>query len=204
MDATLEDIRSGRWADALKAAHNPTPGERSAAADRKAFAADGQLIALMGLIENGPEWHRVPAALRDIGRCVNNRARTDPDGLTDEALVLIVGLATELLARCRLVITGELSRADEFNHGEAHLPPDLIDGGWLDRFQASAKFVAQMAALRARLNHLRRLASDSNENDGESGSPDAPRIVRPMGDDPEQDAGGQAAAGPCWQCVQTA
>lgn len=145
---------------------------------REDLVARGDLLALLEQIEASPAWNRTAAALDQVTRCVRQLACDNLDGLNDAVFAIILGTANTLLVRCRLVISEELGKHDACGGGSADLPPELVEQGWLERFERLAKFVAEMASVRARLQHLKILGDQANGPD--SSAPRKPRLVPAM------------------------
>ncbi len=101
-----------------------------------------------------------------LGRCIRRRANTDLSALGENAFAAAIGFATTMLLRAQLHVVRRLQEADQHGGNDlGHIPEDLLDDGWLGRVERISKFVSEMIALRARVQHLNDLGNERQQHD---------------------------------------
>ena len=108
---------------------------------------------------------------------IQKLARQNPNALAEGLFESIIAFTGLLLVRCQLRARYEIARADRNGPSRA-IPDELLRDGWLDRIERISRFVAEMSALRARVQHLGRLGTA----DGRSGRNHRPPAAAPAVD----------------------
>ncbi len=138
----------------------PTPAKRC-----EAMAARGDLLGLLDFLETEANPILLHESLGVIARCIRVRGRENLSGLCEDAFARILGMAILLLAKVQLFIATRLQEAERMgSHTLSQLPKDVTDEGWLERMERLSRFVADMAATRARVKHLNGLSDDTTRS----------------------------------------
>lgn len=138
----------------------PTPAERC-----EAMAAQGDLLGLLDYLETQANPILLHESLGTIARCIRVRARDDLSGLSEDAFARILGMAILLLTKVQLFIMTRLQEAERMGaHTLSQLPKDVTEDGWLERTERLSRFVAEMAATRARVRHLNGMSDDATRS----------------------------------------
>jgi len=100
-----------------------------------------------------------------LARCIRRKARLDLSALTEDAFASILSLGLLLLLRTKLFIESRLQECEAHGaHALSQLPRDLLAEGWLERAERQARFVAEMASLRARTRHVSGLDDETRRS----------------------------------------
>ena len=138
----------------------PTPAQHC-----EAMAAKGDLLGLLDYLETEANPVLLHESLGTISRCIRVRAREDISGLCEDAFARILGMAVLLLSKVQLFITTRLKEAEHMGaHTLSQLPRDVTEDGWLERCERLSRFIAEMAADRARVRHLDGMNDDANKS----------------------------------------
>lgn len=175
----------------------PTPAKRC-----EAMAVKGDLLGLLDFLETQANPILLHESLGTIGRCIRVRACEDLSGLSEDAFARILGMAILLLTKVQLFIMTRLQEAEQMGaHTLSQLPKDITDDGWLERMERLSRFVAEMAATRARVRHLNGLSDDSIRS---RRSRRRSRSAATLAKDRDQAAGGKGPSGNGWVRRQAA
>ncbi len=135
----------------------PSPAKRC-----EAMAAHGDLLGLLDFLETEANPVLLHESLGTIARCIRVRAREDLSGLCEDAFARILGMAMLLLSKVQLYLLTRLREAERMGaHMLSKLPKDVTEDGWLERMERLSRFVAEMAATRARVRHLNGMSDDA-------------------------------------------
>lgn len=159
--------------------------------DRCVELADaGDVLGLLDLLEDQPNANEIEGSTQLLSRCIRRKAKADLDALVDHGFARIIGFAILLLSRVQLYVAGRLAEAASCGgHAQSGVPCDLIDQGWLDRAQRISQFIAEMAAVRSRVQHLNELNRRQNGHHPQYANWLNGRS--PMDSDPEEDGRGE-------------
>lgn len=138
------------------------PQPDSPAARRKALVDQGDLLGLIEeLVRTYPTRALRSAEFAQITHCVDELAKANPARLEQAMLSRVESLASLLYLRIEATVRGELEDGEALLHGQpAGVPRVVIDSGLLERIERLARFLMQIADLRARLRHLEDLSDD--------------------------------------------
>ncbi len=135
----------------------PTPAEHC-----EAMAAQGDLLGLLDFLETEASPSLLQDSLGLIGSCIRTRARADLSGLSEDVFARVLGMATLLLIKVQLYIMARMREDDQVGADAlSGMPKDLTSEGWLDRLERLSRFVAEMAATRARVTHLNGISDEA-------------------------------------------
>jgi len=150
------------------------------------FAEVGDVLGLLAWIRERSVLRIPPDAMDFLARAIR-RKQADVEALTDAAYAETVGFTTLFLLRCTLHVERRLAESDTHGGDPTHMPPDLVDEGWMGRVERIARFLMEVTSARARIHHLRHL-NDEREHDN-------PRRRRPRAAPTVTIDRGQAAPG---------
>ena len=146
--------------EARSESRGPTPAEHC-----EAMATQGDVLGLLDYLETQANPIILHESLSSVARCIRIRAREDLSELCEDAFARILGMAVLLLTKVQLFIMTRLREAERMGaHTLSQLPKDVTEDGWLERMERLSRFVADMAATRARVKHLNGLSDDTTRS----------------------------------------
>jgi hypothetical protein len=163
----------------------PDPAAIARAEARRRAVENGNLLGLLEVIRGEPLGIYPQRDLPDVSRCINNAAKQNVHGLTDDLFAVIMTMAGTMLTRFALFLDFRLKQFDKQADGQPiPIPLDLAKEGYLDRMARLSRFVTDLATQRARVRHLNGLEHEhKNNKTGSQDNGDAESLEEDPGPD---------------------
>jgi len=173
-----------------KSTGSPSAEDSNARIACEKLADQGRLLDLLNYLEDHAGRGVLYGSLPLVSRCIRVRAAADLTLLTEDLFARIIGLAGVLLVKAQLAVTQRLMECERGGaHALSRLPEDLTHGGWIDRCENLARFIAEMTVTRSRVRHVNEL------NERSTGQHRNRRRARsPVAADPSPAPGGAGPA----------
>ncbi len=122
----------------------------------------GDVLGVLGMLRS--RTLELPTSAWDhLNLAVRNLEREDLPRLIEIGFSEIVGLTFLILLRAELHIEQEFARCSVYGGGPGEMPRDVLAGGWIERVERLSRFLMDVTATKARIDHLNHLNNERGQ-----------------------------------------